>query len=110
MLATIGDVLLAAFRPFSASLNDALTHGARFFVPYWSPCVSISAGMPLGFEADRWFSQKAVCVDFTTLPTTLIGNDVRYPKCTSHSSHAPKASSVASRLLSIFSKISILLS
>jgi hypothetical protein len=37
-------------------------------------------GMPLGLKADRWFAQKAVGVEFTTLPTTLIGNDVRYLK------------------------------
>jgi hypothetical protein len=71
--------------------------------------VSIYAGMSLGLKAEKWFDQKAVGVDFTPLPTTLIGNNSRYLKCTSQSSHAPKASRVAYKLLSILSTISILL-
>jgi hypothetical protein len=71
--------------------------------------VSIYAGIPLGLKAEKWFAQKAVGVDFTTLPTTMIGKDGRYLKCTSQSFHAPKASSVASILLSMLSTIYILL-
>jgi hypothetical protein len=107
---TVGDVLLTKLRPFAASLYDALTHGASFFVLYWISCVLISAGMPLVLKADKWFAQKALGVDFITLPTTLIGNDARYLKCTSQSSYTPKESSGASKFLSMLSTISILLS
>jgi hypothetical protein len=71
--------------------------------------VSFSAGMSLGLKADKWFAQKAVGVDFTYLPTTLIGKYVIYLKCMPQSSHAPKVSNVASKVLSMLSKISILL-
>jgi hypothetical protein len=50
---TVGDILLAEFFPFAASLYDAITHGAYVFVPHWSSCESIYARMPLGLKADK---------------------------------------------------------
>jgi hypothetical protein len=91
VLETVGAVVLAGLRPFAMSLYDTLTHGARFFVLYLSSCVSISAGMTF------------------TLPTKLIGNVVKYLKCTSQSSHAPNASNTASKMFRMLSTVSVLL-
>jgi hypothetical protein len=65
--------------------------------------------MPLGLKADRLLAHKAVGVEFTTLPTTLIGNVVKYINCTSQLSHSTKASNAAYKWLIMLSTVSHLI-
>jgi hypothetical protein len=53
VLATVGAVVLAGFPPFAMSLYDALAHGARSLVLYWSYWVSMSAGISFALNAER---------------------------------------------------------
>jgi hypothetical protein len=53
VLATVGAVVPAGVPTFAMSLYNALIHGARFLVLYWSSWVSIYDGMPFALKAER---------------------------------------------------------
>jgi hypothetical protein len=78
VFAILVSVIVAGRLPRAMSLYDAFTQGDRFLVLYWSSCVSISVGMQLILNAYKWLVQKAVGVDFATLPTTPMGYAVMY--------------------------------
>jgi hypothetical protein len=78
VFAIVVSVMVAGRLSRAMSLYEAFTHGARILVLYWSSSVSISVGIPLLLKADKWLVQKAVGVDFSTLPTTHIGYAVMY--------------------------------